>query len=62
MKKVITTQEAAYQLGVHQTTIQRWIKAGRLDTQKGIGQTSPYHVHVGSLDRLKEQLQKQSHS
>ena len=56
MKKIITTQEAAQKLGVHQTTIQRWIKEGRLDAWKGLGRTSPYHVNVGFLDRLKEQL------
>ena len=61
MKKDISTQEAAQKLGVHQTTIQRWIKEGRLDAWKGLGRTSPYHVDVDSLDRLKEQLQKQSH-
>ena len=37
MKKLMSTTEAAQICGVHQTTIIRWIDAGRLDAQKTPG-------------------------
>ncbi|MGB3717040.1 MAG: helix-turn-helix domain-containing protein [Candidatus Promineifilaceae bacterium] len=56
-KDYISTAEAAKELGVHQTTVQRWVKSGWLEGGKlGPGRTSRYRVRTSSVVRLQRQL------
>ena len=53
----ITTSEAAQRLGVHQSTVQRWVKQGHLAGEKlGPGRNSPYFVLAASVDQVASQL------
>lgn len=48
---LLTLREAGIYLGVHDETIRRWIKAGRLDAKRvGVGQH--YRVRREDLDAL----------
>ena len=58
-KEFVSTSNAANKLGVHQTTVQRWIRDGYLRAKKvGPGRNSPYRVETESLDALAEQLNR----
>lgn len=57
MKKDLTTKEVAEELGVHQTTVQRWIREGYLEARKrGPAEHSPYRVSARSVDELRRSL------
>lgn len=53
MPKVITVMEAAERLGVHHSTIRRWIRAGRLRPYKLMGDTRRY-VSTEEVKALRE--------
>ena len=52
-ERFISTSEAAHRLGVHQTTIQRMVRDGRLRGQKvGKARNSPYVLRETSVNLL----------
>jgi transposase len=58
MTKYISSLEAAERLGVHQTTVQRWIRDGHLIGRKrGPAKQSPYAVSEDSVAQLQQSLE-----
>ena len=53
MPKVITVADAAERLGVHERTIRRWIKEGRLKPYRLLGDVRRY-VAVDEVEALRE--------
>ena len=53
MPKVITVAEAAERLGVHERTIRRWIKEGRLKPYRVLGDVRRF-VDVDEVEALRE--------
>jgi excisionase family DNA binding protein len=53
MPKVIPVTEAAERLGVHETTIRRWVKEGRLKPYRVMGDRRRF-VSVDEVEALRE--------
>lgn len=53
MPKVISVAEAAERLGVHERTIRRWIREGRLKPYRVLGDVHRF-VDVEEVEALKE--------
>lgn len=55
MPKVISVEEAAQRLGVHERTIRRWIREGRLKPYRVMGDVRRF-VAVDEVEALREPL------
>ncbi len=55
LPKVISVKEAAERLGVHERTIRRWIKEGRLEPYRVMGDVRRF-VAVDEVEALREPL------
>jgi len=53
LPKVISVEEAAERLGVHERTIRRWIKEGRLKPYRVMGDVRRF-VAVDEVEALRE--------
>jgi excisionase family DNA binding protein len=56
MPKVIAVTEAAERLGVHERTIRRWIREGRLKPYKVFGDARRF-VAVDEVEALREPVE-----
>jgi DNA binding domain, excisionase family len=60
-EELLTIQEVARRLRVHDSTIRRWAKSGYLDAiplPKGIGQKQSYRIKRSTLNELLRQARQ----